>query len=175
MRFFTKEWYERQKKDADIRNSVARFYQQGIESTEHLKMHRALHEHDSRVVDFRFEGTIAVLSLDPRGSDSYDKEIRFLNARILENESVTTGDWWLYHEVYPTDDGWEIHILFTAGDEDFKYLTLLASAAEFVEDEQKKQYQETLQKLMSDFHNAEGEEKQKIEAEMDRLIEEYRK
>jgi hypothetical protein len=66
--------------------------------------------HDCIVVARKKGGDI-VLSLDNSGGFTTINQIIFKNCSILKKDKPLHGAWWLYDEIYKTNDGYEIHTL----------------------------------------------------------------
>jgi hypothetical protein len=85
--------------------------------------------HDSTVISCRKKGKDIVLKIETGGFTSFS-QITIKNSTILKQDTQLHGAWWLYDEIYRTNDGYEIHVLlhknelidfiFTATDVEFK-------------------------------------------------------
>ena len=67
--------------------------------------------HDCSVVSCRTKGKDRVLSLDNSGGFTQINKIIFKNCQVLKQDRSLSKAWWLYDEVYKTDQGYEIHVL----------------------------------------------------------------
>jgi hypothetical protein len=67
--------------------------------------------HDCIVVACRKKGKDTVLTLDNSGGFTTINQIIFKNCSILKKDTPLHGAWWLYDEIYKTNDGYEIHTL----------------------------------------------------------------
>jgi len=67
--------------------------------------------HDCKVISCRNKGKDTVLILDNSGGFTTISQIIFKNCSILKQDIHLHGAWWLYDEIYKTDDGYEIHVL----------------------------------------------------------------
>ena len=54
----------------------------------------------------------------------------FKNAEIIEQDGDLSGAWWLYDEIYKTDNGFEIHALLE--NDELMYLTIKCEKTEFI-------------------------------------------
>jgi hypothetical protein len=85
--------------------------------------------HDSTVISCRKKGKDTVLIIETGGFTSFS-QITLKNCTILKQDMQLHGAWWLYDEIYRTNDGYEIHVLlhknklidfiFTVTDMEFK-------------------------------------------------------
>lgn len=106
------------------------------------EIHELFDLHDAYLLSLRKKGNDCVMDLQKGGTWSDDKgryrTLVFKNAQIIEKDSgITTrkrrdeyGVWtntsFLYYELYKSDSGYEIHIMFWAGT-GLAYLTLTCS------------------------------------------------
>lgn len=67
--------------------------------------------HDCIVVSCRKKGKDIVLTLDNSGGFTDINQIIFKNCSIIKQDTQLHGAWWLYNEIYKTNDGYEIHVL----------------------------------------------------------------
>jgi hypothetical protein len=71
--------------------------------------------HDSRVqsLEMPFEDTFS-MTLDCSGSYHYynDVKLTFIGVKKLQHPELRVGSLWLYDEVYSTEAGFELHVLF---------------------------------------------------------------
>lgn len=74
---------------------------------------KSLHDARLRSVEMPSED-IFIMTLDCRGSYHYhtDVKITFIGVKNLQPPDLSVGSNWLYDEVYPTDVGFELHVLF---------------------------------------------------------------
>ena len=112
------------------------------------------HLHDSIVLSQRQEGGDLVMELEPDMTDITRlvfKDCRVLHldvfigrkkpgsaakrAAILRESEPLKDAWWLYDEIYPTDGGYEIHILLDKGSFRLIEFTIQASEIELYRDE----------------------------------------
>ncbi len=112
------------------------------------------HLHDSIVLSQRQEGGDLVMELEPDMTDITRlvfKDCRVLHldvfigrkksgsaakrAAILRESEPLKDAWWLYDEIYPTDGGYEIHILLDKGSFHLIEFTIQASEIELYRDE----------------------------------------
>ena len=112
------------------------------------------HLHDSIVLSQWQEGGDLVMELEPDMTDITrllfkDCQVLHLDAfigrkkpgsaakraAILRESEPLKDAWWLYDEIYPTDGGYEIHILFEKGSFCLIEFTIRASDIELYRDE----------------------------------------
>ncbi len=67
--------------------------------------------HDCRIISSRQEGNDFIIKLDNSGGFTSIKKIIFKDCIILKQDSILKNVWWLYDEIYKTDNGYEIHAL----------------------------------------------------------------
>lgn len=67
--------------------------------------------HDCKVVSCLQKGEDTVITLDNTGGFTNIKEIILKNCIIQKLDAPLEGAWWLYDEIYKTDEGYEIHVL----------------------------------------------------------------
>lgn len=86
--------------------------------------------HDSCVRSLRQEGEDLVLEFDREDEDWHTvSKIRFLDAGILRQEASVENAWWLYDELWPAADGYEVHVLLYRDDAPME-LTIACSDVE---------------------------------------------
>ncbi len=68
--------------------------------------------HDSQVLSMRRAKQDYVLTFRPEAASTDVKEIVFCKASIIKSGKPLHNAWWLYEEIYKTETGYEIHILF---------------------------------------------------------------
>ncbi len=71
--------------------------------------------HDALVLNIEISDDV-VLTLDPEGSFTTYKEIRFKNATVKKADARIIGSYWVYNELYRDDDRYEAHILFSGSE-----------------------------------------------------------
>lgn len=54
---------------------------------------------------------VRVLTLDNYGGLTAIAQIIFKNCSILKQDAPLHGAWWLYDQIYKTNDGYKIHVL----------------------------------------------------------------
>lgn len=69
--------------------------------------------HDSKVVSCRKKGKDMVITLDRSHGFTDITQIIFKNCMVIKQDKPLHGAWWLYDEIYRTNDGYEIHALLT--------------------------------------------------------------
>lgn len=67
--------------------------------------------HDYKVVSYRQKGNDLLLGLDNSGGFTGINQIIFKDCIVIKQDSPLRGAWWLYDEIYKTDNGYEIHVL----------------------------------------------------------------
>lgn len=67
--------------------------------------------HDCSVTQLEMENEHLTMSLDTTGGFTLFNRIKFLKPEILLQEPIINHDW-LYSELYVTESGYEVHILF---------------------------------------------------------------
>lgn len=67
--------------------------------------------HDCNIITFKKIDKDYHMNLDNTGSFTEINNVIFKNAKIIKQESDLNGTWWLYDEIYKTDDKYEIHVL----------------------------------------------------------------
>lgn len=70
-----------------------------------------LHLHDCDVLSCRKSGKNVVMDFDNSGGFTDTSKVVFRNAKIVCMDAPLRGAWWLYDEIYKTDEGYEIHAL----------------------------------------------------------------
>lgn len=68
--------------------------------------------HDCEVTKVSFEGRDIIIKFDITGGFTIYDTLIFRNAEIVEQEESILNARWIYDELYRTDDGYEIHIMF---------------------------------------------------------------
>ncbi|WP_379159527.1 DUF4085 family protein [Paenibacillus sp. sgz5001063] len=71
--------------------------------------------HDAKVTSIEMPSAdIFIMSLDCRGSYHYQTDIKvtFTGVKSLQPPDLSVGSYWLYDEVYSTDSGFELNVLF---------------------------------------------------------------
>lgn len=71
--------------------------------------------HDCKVTEFT-AGKNVVMYLDTRGGFTSFNMITFTVAEIIKQDEHIVGSTWIYNELYSTEDGFEAHMLFGAGE-----------------------------------------------------------
>lgn len=74
---------------------------------------KSLHDATVRSIESPAK-SIVIMNIDGRGSFHYDTEIKltFIGVEELLISEEAEGANWLRHEVYPTNKGFELHVLF---------------------------------------------------------------
>jgi len=67
--------------------------------------------HDCKVISCCKRGKDVVLKLDTTGGFTNINQVIFKNCTALKKDNHLYGVWWLYDEIYKTDEGYEIHVL----------------------------------------------------------------
>jgi len=67
--------------------------------------------HDCTVASCHKKGKSLVIELDNAGGFTNISQITFKNCTVLKQDKPLHGAWWLYEEIYKTEDGYEIHVL----------------------------------------------------------------
>lgn len=86
--------------------------------------------HDCLITSLEKSGKDIVIKLDNSGGFTDCTGIVFKNAEIIEQDGDLSGAWWLYDEIYKTDNGFEIHALLE--NDELMYLTLKCEKTEFI-------------------------------------------
>ena len=86
--------------------------------------------HDCQITALEKSGKDIVIKLDNSGGFTDCKGIVFKNAEIIEQDGDLSGAWWLYDEIYKTDNGFEIHALLE--NDELMYLTFICEKTEFI-------------------------------------------
>ena len=86
--------------------------------------------HDCEITALEKSGKDIVIRLDNSGGFTDCKGIVFKNAEIIEQDGDLSGAWWLYDEIYKTDNGFEIHALLQ--NDELMYLTIKCENTEFI-------------------------------------------
>lgn len=68
--------------------------------------------HDCTIIKSLQNSTSLTLLLDNTGGFTNIDEVTFENFSIIKQEDLLVNSWWLYEEVYKTNDKYEFHILF---------------------------------------------------------------
>lgn len=145
IKVYTKEWYSlRQKTDIDIALAHREYEKLIAKSPECQSLKKELHFHDSRLTDMRFCGDVLSVSLDISSAASSVKEARFTNARIITNDEISAGDFWIYEELYKASDQYELHVLFCDAADRPKQLVFTFSEVAFSHDREKLARQKAL-------------------------------
>lgn len=86
--------------------------------------------HDSKLLSIGRDNDDFIMTIDYRQSIS---KLTFKNARIIEIDKDIEGFWWLYNEIYMTDNCYEIHILLQkCSDEYFEMKQIIIYADEVI-------------------------------------------
>lgn len=67
--------------------------------------------HDCLITDIKQTNQYLSILFDNSGGFTDVYEIRFENYKIIKQDASLENSWWLYDEVYKTDDKYEIHAL----------------------------------------------------------------
>ena len=162
MRYMTPKWYmmcqeypTSEKTERAIREAMDAYHQQYVKNfASHEPDFGKAHLHDSVVLSYRQEGGDLVMDLEPDLTNITRlvfKDCEVLNldvfigskkpgsaakrAAILKQPEPLKDAWWLYDEIYPTDGGYEIHILLDKGSFHLIEFTIQASEIELYRDE----------------------------------------
>lgn len=71
--------------------------------------------HDAKVTSIEIPSTdIFIMNLDCRGGYHYQTDIKvtFTGVKCLQPLDLSAGSYWLYNEVYSTEAGFELNVLF---------------------------------------------------------------
>lgn len=100
---------------------------QGLEWTgEH-----SLHDSFVRLLEREGEDLLLGLEVDEEATWPEIKAIRFRDAAVLKQERPVENAWWLYDEIWRTDDGCEVHALLWRDNEVFE-LTVACRDTELI-------------------------------------------
>lgn len=69
------------------------------------------HFHDCKVTSCRKRGSDILITLDNSGGFTDINQIVLKDCSILKQDAPLHGAWWLYEEIYKSDNGYEIHVL----------------------------------------------------------------
>lgn len=72
--------------------------------------------HDCRIISYRKVRKDIILSLDNIGSISTINKLILKNCSVIKQDESLRGAWWLYDEIYKTNDGYELHVLLFKND-----------------------------------------------------------
>ena len=162
MKYMTAQWYmmcqehpKGEKVDRAIREATDAYHQQYVKNfASHEPDFGEAHLHDSIVLYYRLEGSDLVMDLEPDLTDitrlvfkdcevmnlgffigSKKPRIAVKRAAILKESEPLKNAWWLYNEIYPTDGGYEIHVLLDKGSFRLIEFTVRARDIELYRDE----------------------------------------
>ena len=82
--------------------------------------------HDCKVTDYSVGSDITIQFDNSGGFTNYDK-VTFVDAVILQQEEPIIGSMWIYHELYRTENGYEVHVLLWGDGDEIPELTLSCS------------------------------------------------
>lgn len=68
--------------------------------------------HDCELTEYTVGKKDIILRMDTSGGFTNFNEIIFTESEIIKQEGQILGSIWLYEELYRTEDGYEVHILF---------------------------------------------------------------
>lgn len=89
--------------------------------------------HDCRITRFEQQETDVIMELDHRGGYTNVCKLIYHNATIIEQENIV-GSWWIYDEIYITEDAYEFHASLQDENGQVRYLTISASDIDFIKD-----------------------------------------
>ena len=95
-----------------------------------------MHMHDCKVVNNHFYKGDFIMDIDSSGGFYFMSRLVFKNAKIIESDINLDGVRWLYDEIYITDTGYEMHILFCS-DENKQGQMIISFDEVITEDAQK--------------------------------------
>ncbi|WKY46661.1 DUF4085 family protein [Eubacteriaceae bacterium ES3] len=64
--------------------------------------------------------------LDPSGGFTEENRLRFHDAKVIQEDKSVDGCWWIYEELYKTQDGYEAHMMFADETNSYIELTIVA-------------------------------------------------
>ncbi len=107
--------------------------------------------HDCKIVSYRKKGSDLLIGLDNSGGFTGINQIIFKNCDIIKQDKSLRGAWWLYDEIYKTDNGYQIHVLlqnkelidFTVNVKDVEFVSEIKAFS-------------ALQKIESEYRNVIG-------------------
>lgn len=70
-----------------------------------------LYFHDAEVKSLRKNGNSLIMQFDPEAEHLCHHRIMFTDAVVVKQDRRLKGTEWLYHEIYKTQNGYEIHVL----------------------------------------------------------------
>lgn len=82
--------------------------------------------HDCKVTDYSVGSDTTIQFDNSGGFTNYDK-VTFVDAVILQQEEPIIGSMWIYHELYRTENGYEVHVLLWGDGDETPELTLCCS------------------------------------------------
>ncbi|PKM65510.1 MAG: hypothetical protein CVU95_15060 [Firmicutes bacterium HGW-Firmicutes-2] len=85
--------------------------------------------HDCKVKSIEKKKDVTIL-LDTSGGFTEDNKIVFHDAKIIKEDAVVNGCWWIYEELYNTHNGYEAHMMFV--DETNAYIELTIASKEII-------------------------------------------
>ena len=81
--------------------------------------------HDCKVLSVEKNKDIIIL-LDSSGGFTEDNRLIFHDAKIIQEDKAIDGCWWIYEELYKTQDAYEAHMLFADETNSYIELTIVA-------------------------------------------------
>lgn len=99
--------------------------QQAETIPKNLRKHFRLH--DCIVLSVEKRKDITIL-LDSSGGFTEENRLIFHDAIIIQEDKAVDGCWWIYEELYKTQDGYEVHMMFADETNSFIELTIIAKS-----------------------------------------------
>lgn len=97
--------------------------QQSENIPEDLRKHFGFH--DCKVLCVEKAKDITIF-LDPSGGFTENNRLTFHDATVIQEDKAVDGCWWIYQELYKTQDGYEAHMMFADETNSYIELTIVA-------------------------------------------------
>lgn len=97
------------------------------------KMQKYYGFHDCRVTGMEQDGSEITIGLDHSGGFSPVCKVIYHNAELLEPDNIV-GATWLCDEIYPLQEGYELHTALQDRSGEYRFLTIRAGDVDFITD-----------------------------------------
>ncbi len=120
---------QNEKELMEIQQEYVKHYK-SIEKLLPEKIQKQYGFHDCKITSFEHKGTDVIIEFDHSGGFTNVYKLIYHNATIIEEEHIE-GSWWIYDEIYITNDSYEFHTALQDENSQVRYLTLKASDVDF--------------------------------------------
>ena len=149
MRIYTKEWFnQKDKTTLDLMNAHGAYNRSCVNLNVPEKLKKDLHLHDEVIKRILFDKGDLIISFAPSNAIYNVIECHFTQVTLRTYDNILSGDFWLYEEIYPENDKYELHILLCDRDENPKELIFVFKDVFFKYDINKENIQKELEKWL---------------------------